>query len=160
MYSTPSLLAKLANNLRKILQLFSASAGGGSGAGPAPGPTGSGQSQEEKSFASLIARSQASQGGPPHQPSPFLAAAAAQHSAMGLGPLGIGAAKTLSAQQSGPVPPPFRYLHKKSTHAEADNVRQFPLVGPKNVARYFLGDFIRVDRPYSEVHVLTFNPNI
>lgn len=85
-----------------------ASAGGGSGAGPAPGPTGSGQSQEEKSFASLIARSQASQGGPPHQPSPFLAAAAAQHSAMGLGPLGIGAAKTLSAQQSGPVPPPFR----------------------------------------------------
>jgi len=80
-----------------------AAASGGSSASATPG-----QTQEEKSFASLIARSQASQGGPP-PPSPFLAAAAAQHSAMGLGPLaGLGAAKTLSAQQSGPVPPPFR----------------------------------------------------
>ena len=66
---------------------------------------------EEKSFASLMAASrQGSQGGPAPA-NPFLAAAAAQHSAMGLGPLASGssASKILSAQQSGPpAPPPFR----------------------------------------------------
>ena len=68
---------------------------------------------DEKSFAASLMSHAARSGQPqgaPHPPpnNPFLAAAAAQHSAMGLGPLTMGSTKPLGGQPTGPAPPPFR----------------------------------------------------
>ena len=64
---------------------------------------------DEKPFSAMMARAhhQGMSGGP-GAPNPFLAAAAAQHSAMGLGPLPGPGSKVMSSHSSGPAPPPFR----------------------------------------------------
>ena len=66
---------------------------------------------DDKPFSAMMARAhhQGMTGGP-GGPNPFLAAAAAQHSAMGLGPLPGPGSKVMSSHSSGPAPPPFRFV--------------------------------------------------
>ena len=82
------------------------------------GSTGEGSGEKSGFFGSLGRASGSGGAGGPHHGNPFLAAAAAQHSAMGLGPLGSLGAKaeqlrtSMAAQQhsgmAGTQPAPFR----------------------------------------------------
>ena len=65
---------------------------------------------DDKPFSAMMAARahHQSMSGGPGGPNPFLAAAAAQHSAMGLGPLPGPGSKVMTSHSSGPAPPPFR----------------------------------------------------
>jgi hypothetical protein len=70
----------------------------------------SGGGNDDKPFSAMMAARahHQSMSGGPGGPNPFLAAAAAQHSAMGLGPLPGPGSKVMNSHSSGPAPPPFR----------------------------------------------------